>query len=330
MATRASELQVPKSSTLPTLDKKGKNRKEDCVSLDNFSRTTIASSRQGHHLSTKSTGFAKATMERLSAESPKLTTPKKNTASKGVDVLNKISTPEIYSSVRFDTPRRNAAEQIGAGVEKSNLVVAVRVRPQNSKEKLEEEMNQVVLIKDSEISVLTDHGQTHTFNYDHCFSSNPGHKQHSDQQKVYETLARPLLTKAFEGYNTCLFAYGQTGSGKSYSVMGSTGTENELHESAGIVPRFCYELFQKAETMLTSSVEDSTIHVQISYFEIYKEKILDLLSPVKAAPGGLRVREHPQTVSRKNFKFFFLELRGNAMRYLSCRVPMWLICHSMQ
>ncbi len=36
------------------------------------------------------------------------------------------------------------------------------------------------------------------------------------QEYVYESLAQPMLGKAFEGYNVCLFAYGQTGSGKSY------------------------------------------------------------------------------------------------------------------
>ena len=38
----------------------------------------------------------------------------------------------------------------------------------------------------------------------------------ADQEYVYNTLAQPMLGKAFEGYNVCLFAYGQTGSGKSY------------------------------------------------------------------------------------------------------------------
>ena len=38
----------------------------------------------------------------------------------------------------------------------------------------------------------------------------------ASQEDVYTLLAKPMLSKAFEGYNTCLFAYGQTGSGKSY------------------------------------------------------------------------------------------------------------------
>jgi kinesin family protein 14 len=40
-------------------------------------------------------------------------------------------------------------------------------------------------------------------------------EQHQQQREVYENLAKPLLSQAFQGFNTCLFAYGQTGSGNS-------------------------------------------------------------------------------------------------------------------
>jgi kinesin family protein 14 len=120
-------------------------------------------------------------------------------------------------------------------------------------------------------------------------------KQH-DQDKVYEQLAKPLLSQAFKGFNTCLFAYGQTGSGKSFSVMGNIGSEKELHVESGIVPRFCYDLFRKTESLTKNSADKFSIEIQISYFEIYKEKIQDLLCPASKLGGSLRVREHPQHV----------------------------------
>ena len=53
--------------------------------------------------------------------------------------------------------------------------------------------------------------------YDHCFwSVDEEHELFADQTKIYEAIGAPLLDKAINGYNTCLFAYGQTGSGKSY------------------------------------------------------------------------------------------------------------------
>ena len=50
----------------------------------------------------------------------------------------------------------------------------------------------------------------HRFCYDHCFwSFDDVTAPFADQKTVYTNLAQPLLDKAFQGYNTCLFAYGQ-------------------------------------------------------------------------------------------------------------------------
>ena len=75
----------------------------------------------------------------------------------------------------------------------------------------------VVAMQGNETTVTADSGVVHRFAYDFSFWS---HDRKSEdfcsQEDVYKRLAQPLLGKAFEGYNTCLFAYGQTGSGKSY------------------------------------------------------------------------------------------------------------------
>ena len=69
----------------------------------------------------------------------------------------------------------------------------------------------------NETEVTSSTGQVHRFAYDFSFwSFDEGNGQFASQEHVYKMLAQPLLIKAFEGYNTCLFAYGQTGSGKSY------------------------------------------------------------------------------------------------------------------
>ena len=77
-------------------------------------------------------------------------------------------------------------------------------------------------------------GKEHKFTYDHSFWSYGLQDSHFvDQRHIFDRMGVPLLNKAFEGYNCCLFAYGQTGSGKSYSMMG-------LKDEAGrgIIPRF--------------------------------------------------------------------------------------------
>lgn len=135
----------------------------------------------------------------------------------------------------------------------------------------------------------------HTFTYDHCFVSysDPHTPGHASQEVVFHNMVLPLVQNAFEGYNVCLFAYGQTGSGKSYSLMGTESTQFSampFDEKVGIIPRFCQEIFTRA----CNNVQIETT-VEISYFEIYNEKIHDLLASTsngsKKAP--LKVREHP-------------------------------------
>lgn len=78
----------------------------------------------------------------------------------------------------------------------------------------------VVSMCDKETTVTKDNGSKQTFTYDFSFwSYDKQNGNFSDQERIYKLLAQPLLVKAFEGYNTCLFAYGQTGSGKSYRYI---------------------------------------------------------------------------------------------------------------
>lgn len=78
---------------------------------------------------------------------------------------------------------------------------------------------QAVFLNGEDIAVRhPDMRHVHTFTYDASFwSFDERHPRYASQAAVYETLAAPLLARALEGYNACLFAYGQTGSGKSYT-----------------------------------------------------------------------------------------------------------------
>ncbi|XP_016380391.1 kinesin-like protein KIF14 [Sinocyclocheilus rhinocerous] len=151
-----------------------------------------------------------------------------------------------------------------------------------------EKTRQVIFMNNQETVVQhPDTKQNYTFTFDFSFCSiNESDASFASQQMVYEKLARPLLERAFEGFNTCLFAYGQTGSGKSYTMMG-------FGEEAGVIPRFCKELFSRLSRTETKEI---SCHLEMSYFEVYNEKIHDLLvardeQNQKKMP--LRVREHP-------------------------------------
>ncbi|NXA34171.1 KIF14 protein, partial [Eudromia elegans] len=171
--------------------------------------------------------------------------------------------------------------------ENTKVTVAVRVRPFSNREKSENAFP-VVSMSGSETMVQNlDTNQVYSFNYDFSFwSFDKCHPSFASQAVIYNTLAVPLLERAFEGYNTCLFAYGQTGSGKSYTMMG-------FEEDRGIIPRFCEDLFTQVAQMDKQQI---LFHLEMSYFEVYNEKIHDLLV-FKAESGQkkhpLRVREHP-------------------------------------
>ncbi|XP_051866726.1 LOW QUALITY PROTEIN: kinesin-like protein KIF14 [Pristis pectinata] len=164
--------------------------------------------------------------------------------------------------------------------EDSAVTVAVRVRPFSNREK--NENAQVVVSMKGQDTVVKhpDTNHTYAFVYDFSFwSFDELHPEFSSQETVYNKIGLPLLEKSFMGTNTCLFAYGQTGSGKSYTMMGFT--------DKGVIPRFCEQLFAR----VTKPEQQVTYCIEMSYFEVYNEKIHDLL--VGEMEKWLRVREHP-------------------------------------
>ena len=126
-----------------------------------------------------------------------------------------------------------------------------------------------------------------SFAFDHCFNSylEAADANFSSQEHVFENLGVDILDNAFDGYNACIFAYGQTGSGKSYSMLGA-------NENPGIIPRLCGSLFDRIGDNADNETEEAK--VEVSYMEIYNEKVRDLLDPTSSSGSsqGLKVREH--------------------------------------
>ncbi|NXK98535.1 KIF14 protein, partial [Formicarius rufipectus] len=197
---------------------------------------------------------------------------------------SRSSETEVNTEALAESSR---TEEDVSKVKNSKVIVAVRVRPFSNREKTENSFP-VISMSGSETAVRNPStNQVYSFNYDFSFwSFDKCHPNFASQAVIYETLAVPLLERAFEGYNACLFAYGQTGSGKSFTMMG-------LDEDQGIIPRLCEDLFNQIGQM---DKEEILYHLEMSFFEIYNEKIHDLLV-FKAENGQnkqqLRVREHP-------------------------------------
>ncbi|XP_061089735.1 kinesin-like protein KIF13A isoform X2 [Conger conger] len=172
----------------------------------------------------------------------------------------------------------------------SKVKVAVRVRPMNRRELelntkcvVEMEENQTVLHPPPSNTKGESRKQTKVFAFDHCFWSmdESNLPKYAGQEVVFKCLGEGILENAFQGYNACIFAYGQTGSGKSFSMMGNG-------DQPGLIPRLCCTLFERVSK---EGNEGHSFKVEVSYMEIYNEKVRDLLDP-KGNRQSLKVREH--------------------------------------
>ncbi|XP_074839096.1 kinesin-like protein KIF1C [Carettochelys insculpta] len=169
----------------------------------------------------------------------------------------------------------------------ASVKVAVRVRPFNARE-LGRGAQCVIHMHGQTTSITNpkatkDAPKSFTFDYSYWSHTSEEDPRFASQRQVYRDIGEEMLAHAFEGYNVCIFAYGQTGAGKSYTMMG----RQEAGQN-GIIPQLCEDLFSR---VAQSSVPDLACSVEVSYMEIYCERVRDLLNP--KSRGALRVREHP-------------------------------------
>ncbi|CRK87589.1 CLUMA_CG001386, isoform A [Clunio marinus] len=103
----------------------------------------------------------------------------------------------------------------------------------------------------------------HTLQFEHVFGST------SVTEEVYDALAKPIVKKAFKGFNGTIFAYGQTSSGKTHTMIGK-------NKMPGIIPLAVRDIFHEI-----NKTEDREFVVKIGYIEIYNDKVYDLFEDGK-------------------------------------------------
>ncbi|XP_058849170.1 kinesin-like protein KIF1B isoform X16 [Acipenser ruthenus] len=169
----------------------------------------------------------------------------------------------------------------------ASVKVAVRVRPFNSRE-MANDSKCIIQMQGNTTTISNPKNpkeplKTFSFDYSYWSHTTVEDPSFASQCKVFNDIGKEMLQHAFEGYNVCIFAYGQTGAGKSYTMMGKQEEGQE-----GIIPLLCEDLFEKINDNRKDEISYS---VEVSYMEIYCERVRDLLNPKNK--GNLRVREHP-------------------------------------
>lgn len=153
--------------------------------------------------------------------------------------------------------------------------VALRVRPQNGREKVDMCQICTEVVSGGQQLML---GKDKAFTFDHVFD------RETLQDSIYDSCVKMLVEGCFDGYNATVFAYGQTGSGKTYTM--GTGFDVDVNPSdVGIIPRAIQHLFEGIEQRKREAAEKDvpppTFKVTVQFMELYNEEILDLLDPSK-------------------------------------------------
>ncbi|XP_071659522.1 kinesin-like protein KIF21A isoform X9 [Patagioenas fasciata] len=164
---------------------------------------------------------------------------------------------------------------MSAGQDESSVRVAVRIRPQLAKEKIEG-CHICTSVTPGEPQVFL--GKDKAFTFDYVFNID------SQQEEIYVQCIEKLIEGCFEGYNATVFAYGQTGAGKTYT-MGTGFDVNITEEEQGIISRAVKHLFrcieEKKQAAIKQGLPPPDFKVNAQFLELYNEEILDLFDTTR-------------------------------------------------
>lgn len=145
-----------------------------------------------------------------------------------------------------------------------NMQVSIRIRPISngiSTIKIESDTSITTIAPESSKRAQYTKTEERHYNFTHIYGPT------SRQTDVFNKTVAPLVERFLQGDSCVLFAYGMTNAGKTYTIQGTS-------QEPGVLPRL-------VGTVLERMDEQSDWELQTSMFEIYQEKIYDLLSNKK-------------------------------------------------
>ncbi|KAH8352954.1 hypothetical protein KR084_007679, partial [Drosophila pseudotakahashii] len=135
----------------------------------------------------------------------------------------------------------------------SSIQVCIKIRP------CEPELTSLWQVNDGRSIHLADsHAEPYVLDY--VFDEG------TNNQEVFDRMAKHIVHACMQGFNGTIFAYGQTSSGKTYTMKGDG-------QNPGVMVLAAKEIFQQI-----SSEKERDFLLRVGYIEIYNEKIYDLLN----------------------------------------------------
>ncbi|KAI4825918.1 hypothetical protein KUCAC02_021578 [Chaenocephalus aceratus] len=173
-----------------------------------------------------------------------------------------------------------------SGQDESTVRVALRIRPQLAREKIEG-CHICTYVMPGEPQVIL--GKDRSFTYDYMFDMD------SQQDTIYSDCTEQLIEGCLEGYNATVFAYGQTGSGKTYT-MGTGFDVNISEEELGIIPRAVHHLFRGIEERRQAAQQQGRpipeFKINAQFLELYNEEVLDLFDSTRDSRQKSHIKIH--------------------------------------
>ena len=158
----------------------------------------------------------------------------------------------------------------------SKIRVIVRKRPANHREYAQNDIDIITTEKKNTIIVkelknkvdLTKYIEEHKYTFDRTYDEN------SSNQLIYNEMLKPMIEAAFNKTKITCFAYGQTGSGKTYTMLGNNHIKNDNGPQVpGLYLLSCIDVFN-----FLQKKENSNLELWVSFYEIYCNKLFDLLN----------------------------------------------------
>ena len=201
-------------------------------------------------------------------------------------LAKKVSIDPKDSSLNKSANNKSALKHSDTGIDRNSVTIKVfcRLRPHKDPIKKFNVVNYQVAKDQSNIKWPKRSGSEQV---NELFPFTKVFDEEATQEEVYLETARKVVDNFVKGFNCSLLAYGQTGAGKTYTMEGNA-------DNYGLIPKAINHIFLHFDN-IKEKKKDIEMNLFISVFEIYAEKICDLLTMEKKTtlsknPKTLKIR----------------------------------------